>query len=527
MSSFTAVSPIRVTVFFILLIAFFRFCAVFFPAFALQVDEAQYAGWANHLDYGYYSKPPFIAWMLHLSQAGCDVFAITHVEGCSRMLQSVALMIAGLFVMASAWQLFSDRLIALVSGLLFITLPSVAFYSLLATTDSWLLMWWSIGLFAFVIIMQTPMRWWPWALLGLALGFGVLAKYAMLAFLIGLIVAFVRMPELRHRGISRRLLLTLLIAALLLFPHYQWNAVLGFPTISHHVEIAQVPTLSEHQWQLTKALQSLVAFIGGQFVVFGPLALITLLMLIFGARRTDAQSLLKAELGILLWGFVAPMLLIMVVESLISRAFANWALVSYVAASILVAAYWVQSWKSKSLLGLSGRAAFISSLVIGLSCTVGFVAVPHWVQSNPALADVNHNPFRRIYGWKPVALWVKAYASQNTVTVAAQDRYLLATMAKYSYPAIDTPYAWNPHGVIKNHYHQFYDIANITAVEDPQTSVLLLLVGQPSELEIKQLHKSFSQVQPFDDAILAQFKVGKFKKPITAFTVSGFRGYSS
>ena len=31
---------------------------------SLSVDEAQYWDWSNNLDFGYFSKPPFIAWLI-------------------------------------------------------------------------------------------------------------------------------------------------------------------------------------------------------------------------------------------------------------------------------------------------------------------------------------------------------------------------------------------------------------------------------------------------------------------------------
>ena len=31
---------------------------------SLSVDEAQYWDWSNNLDLGYFSKPPFIAWLI-------------------------------------------------------------------------------------------------------------------------------------------------------------------------------------------------------------------------------------------------------------------------------------------------------------------------------------------------------------------------------------------------------------------------------------------------------------------------------
>ena len=44
-----------------------RLVLVFASPLELYADEAQYWRWGNALEWGYYSKPPMIAWMIHAS----------------------------------------------------------------------------------------------------------------------------------------------------------------------------------------------------------------------------------------------------------------------------------------------------------------------------------------------------------------------------------------------------------------------------------------------------------------------------
>ena len=44
-----------------------RLIAVMATPLNLGPDEAQYWRWGQHLDWGYYSKPPLIAWTIALS----------------------------------------------------------------------------------------------------------------------------------------------------------------------------------------------------------------------------------------------------------------------------------------------------------------------------------------------------------------------------------------------------------------------------------------------------------------------------
>ena len=43
-----------------------KLVAVYYTKFNLFGDEAQYWIWSQSLDVGYYSKPPFLAWVIKL-----------------------------------------------------------------------------------------------------------------------------------------------------------------------------------------------------------------------------------------------------------------------------------------------------------------------------------------------------------------------------------------------------------------------------------------------------------------------------
>ena len=55
----------------LLLITLIRIYALFVSPIELSVDEAQYWHWSHNLDFGYFTKPPFIAWIIALST---DIF---------------------------------------------------------------------------------------------------------------------------------------------------------------------------------------------------------------------------------------------------------------------------------------------------------------------------------------------------------------------------------------------------------------------------------------------------------------------
>ena len=53
-----------------------KIISIFLTDFNLYGDEAQYWLWSKNLDFGYYSKPPLIAWIVHIV---CFVFGNSFV----------------------------------------------------------------------------------------------------------------------------------------------------------------------------------------------------------------------------------------------------------------------------------------------------------------------------------------------------------------------------------------------------------------------------------------------------------------
>ncbi len=50
----------------LVIITLIRIYSLFISPIELSVDEAQYWHWSQNLDYGYFTKPPLIAWAIAL-----------------------------------------------------------------------------------------------------------------------------------------------------------------------------------------------------------------------------------------------------------------------------------------------------------------------------------------------------------------------------------------------------------------------------------------------------------------------------
>ncbi|TAN44833.1 MAG: glycosyltransferase family 39 protein, partial [Rhodospirillales bacterium] len=164
----------------VILVTVWRLLVLAGSPYNLSFDEAQYWLWSLTPDWGYYSKPPFVAWMIGLSRQTCG-----DVEACVRLPSAISYGIGAVFVYLAARHLF-DATTGFWSGLVFLTLPGVAYSSMLVTTDPPLLMFWAAALFftAKALDSQRPGPW--WILLGITIGLGLLAKYAMILYALSL-----------------------------------------------------------------------------------------------------------------------------------------------------------------------------------------------------------------------------------------------------------------------------------------------------------------------------------------------------
>ena len=139
----------------------------------LFYDEAYYLSWAQTPDWGYFSKPPVVAWLIALTTGlfGTAEWAVK--LGAPLLYGLSTLLIYGI----------GHRLLSRESGffaaLIFLLAPLVSFNSLFITTDAPLLFFWSAALYAFVRA-QASNGWGWWLLAALCGGLGLLSKYTFI-----------------------------------------------------------------------------------------------------------------------------------------------------------------------------------------------------------------------------------------------------------------------------------------------------------------------------------------------------------
>jgi 4-amino-4-deoxy-L-arabinose transferase-like glycosyltransferase len=380
----------------------------------LYPDEAQYWFWAQHPAFGYYSKPPLVAWLIALTTTGFgdSEFAIR---------LSAPLLHAGVagIVYAIAARLY-DRRTGFWSALAYVTLPGVSLSAFIISTDAVLLPCWAAALYAFIRAREPGGERW-WLVAGIAAGTGLLAKYAMAYWLLSAFGFVLLAPgERRH---LRPLCAATGIAGLIYLPNLWWNWSHGFVSYLH---VRDNAALSGRLFHPTAFLE----FLGSQFGVIGP---VFFAALIVSVARPRALVEPRARL---LAAFALPTLVLMLAISLLSRAEPNWAAPAYVSAIVLVVAWAIargwRRWVAVSV-ALNLAAAIALFGTAGALAAIG-VAVP-----------AKLDPLHRLRGWRELGQEVAAILRAHPgLTLLADDRELLAALIYYVRPHPFGAVEWNP-----------------------------------------------------------------------------------
>jgi 4-amino-4-deoxy-L-arabinose transferase-like glycosyltransferase len=380
----------------------------------LYPDEAQYWFWAQHPAFGYYSKPPLVAWLIALTTAGFgdSEFAI---RLSAPLLHAAA---AGI-VYAIAARLY-DRRTGFWSAIAYVTLPGVSLSAFIISTDAVLLPCWAAALYAFVRAREPGSGRW-WLIAGLAAGAGLLAKYAMAYWFISAFGFVLLAPgERRH---LRPLVGVTAIAGLIYLPNLWWNWSHGFVSYLH---VRDNAALSARLLHPTAFLE----FLGSQFGVIGPVFFAALVLIVARPR-----ALLEPRAR-LLAAFALPTLTLMLALSLLSRAEPNWAAPAYVSAIVLVVAWAIEhGW----------RRWLGAAVTLNLAVAVALFGTADALAAIGVALPAKYDPLHRLRGWRELGQTVATLLAMHPdLTLLADDRELLAALIYYVRPHPFGAVEWNP-----------------------------------------------------------------------------------
>jgi 4-amino-4-deoxy-L-arabinose transferase-like glycosyltransferase len=418
----------RLAFVFVSSITLIRIALLFLSPFNLGPDEAQYWDWSRNFAFGYFSKPPMIAWLI-----GLETWACGSSEACIRIGSPLLHMGTSLVMFVVARDIFDDK-VALWSALGFATLPSVSFSAGIVSTDVLLLFFWTCALGALYRLLDTKETKWA-LLLGIALGFGFLSKYAMIYFLLGSMLFLSMSPTDRWLLTNKLIALPLLILGVFLTPNLLWNMQNDFSTVSH--------TAANANWGVELFnLESLGDFFSDQFGIFGPILFIAFLYLAWRSIASLVREGALERRTLYLICFSLPIVTIVLVQSFISRANANWAVTTYIAATILVTAFLLEGQKRRWLFTSFGLHIALTTFLYTLSINTQLIA-------DAGLT----NAFKRVRGWDVIGTEVQQLAEKHSSDIILTDnRLVLTELLYYATPTNATFRIWDADQIPENHY---------------------------------------------------------------------------
>lgn len=414
-------------------------------AIDLSGDEAYYWEWGRRLDWGYFSKPPGIGWVMHLAgrlgghtEFGLRAAAVLFGTG------------AILLVYSLAGRLYGERA-GLLAALAFTLNPANAALNLVLTIDAPLLFFWVASLWAFWRCVERDFRSPSMALvLAVAAGCGLLMKQIMLAFFPAALLAL--SLDAAGRKLLRRpwLWLSLVLSHSFWIPALVWNAQHEWITWGHtlhHFEPAPktLPAIAGRSLE----------FLGLQLGLVTPiLGLLIVLVLVLVVRSWGTLSLKEK----LLFCWSGPGLAVMFLLCTRQRVNGNWPAVFYPAACVLLAGWAAAAWSSQTSADRC-RRFFRPGLALGAALTaLGYASLlalsAGWIQLGSA--DVTS----KIRGWSRIAADVALEQEQMRATlpdredwtVVTQSHRFLTSQLAFYLPGQPAVYRHNPSGRKESQY---------------------------------------------------------------------------
>jgi 4-amino-4-deoxy-L-arabinose transferase-like glycosyltransferase len=378
-----------------------RLIANAFAVTDLVFNEAQYWSWSRELELGYFSKPPLLAWLIRTTSELCG-----QGEACLRSFPAVLFTLATWFVFLTGRALYG-RQTGFWSAIIFATLPLTAFLATVITTDVPLLLFWCIALYLWTMLIERKSM--VWAIpLGLTIGVGLLAKYAMIYFPLCMAIQAIFSAEAREAVREKSGLVILLAALVLIAPNLYWNYTHGFVTFRQTATSAGWAHHFAHP-------ATFLRFLLSQFLVYGPVLFFMLLWIAAVAIRGRIDRRV-----VMLLSFSFPVIVLIILQSFISRTHASWTASAAPAASILVTAW---------LLERQRKVLFGTTVAINALATAAMLVGP---TLPPSVFPTSSDPFVRMRGWDDIAAAVRLQlATNNYDALAADSRELVAELLYY------------------------------------------------------------------------------------------------
>lgn len=417
----------------------FRLVFLFFTTTHLDLvgDEAYYWDWGRRPDWGYFSKPPMIGWLM-----GLVGWATGHAEWAIR-LAPLVFGTATLAIMFTLTRLLFDARVAFWAALLVICTPGNIGLNLFFTIDAPLVFSWALALLLFWVAAAKPTCLWRWGALALAIGFGTLSKQMMLGFPALMLAFALFSPQdrrlLRHGGFWA----SMLIGMAFITPVLWWNSQHQWITLEHTKHHFDAKSLGLGGW-ISRTLEFPLL----QAAVYSPLTYAGLLTVLFlGIKHWSAVDRRARYLLIC----SVPALVAFFGLSLRQSINPNWPAVFYLPAFILFAAW------------IGGALPFSAREFWGkwpIRVGAGMFALAYLLAGVVFFTDLKAHPklgkLQDMCGWAETGVQAgqfldKVPRPENTFVMVTGYRYDAAQLG-FTMPQHPQVYRWERSGKVMSQY---------------------------------------------------------------------------
>lgn len=421
----------------------------------LGPDEAQYWTWSKFLDWGYYSKPPAIAWQIAF---GTSLFGDTELGvRFGALLLGFLLPIAIYYLSLAAG---TKSTTAFWAAFAFAVTPMGVLASLLAITDTGFVLFWTLALIPILTALRNETK--PsYLIVGLLIAFGALFKWPIYYLWPLILFAWIWNPSLR----SPQILLSMAISLLGLLPSLYWNANHDWVTFRHVLATFEGGSQKE-----ARAPGNFWSFFGEQFLLFSPLLFALLIMTL--RRKGPVPKPLR------FCAYVSGLsLAVFLFLSLFQKMQGNWVDFAYPTAAVFLAWAIFEGEFYKKIWFYAGVSiAILTSLIA--------ITLPLW-------APYKIDPFKQNKGLAKLGQELDDLGYNPKEEFLVGDRYQTSSLLSFYTPAQKRAYFLNINGVRNNQFSFWPSLKQ----EQQGRSGYYIVIEKPEKLKDPQSY--LDKIKPY------------------------------
>jgi hypothetical protein len=230
------------------------------PAYDLQRDEYLHLDQGKHLQWGYISVPPMTSWISYIIHLLGD--GVFWVKFFPALFGALTILVVLKIVEELGGQFF-----ALSLSFLALLLSVLLRINILYQPNSLDIFFWTLTYFAIIKYTNTNNRNWLY-LLGVIIGFGMLAKYNISFLVIGLFIGLLLTD--RKIFLQKNFYLAAAIGFIIVLPNLLWQINNHFPTFRQLDELSRTQLVNVKRTDFVK--EQILYFVNSFFIILAGLA---------------------------------------------------------------------------------------------------------------------------------------------------------------------------------------------------------------------------------------------------------------